>query len=120
RARATAVRGLIRCPAPAAAPARELAAARPEPSARAPAGARGERPAGHAARRVSRAHPAGPAQRRPAARRRLRPSQRPLPPDALPEAKDELSAAELRYFTDVDHRDHEALGALDPSGRGVG
>ncbi len=34
--------------------------------------------------------------------------------------KDELSAAELRYFTDVDHHDHEALGALDPGGRGVG
>ena len=27
--------------------------------------------------------------------------------------KEALSAAELRYFTDVDHRDHEALGALD-------
>jgi RimJ/RimL family protein N-acetyltransferase len=35
--------------------------------------------------------------------------------------KDELSAAELRYFTDVDHHDHEALGALDQAGgRGVG
>jgi len=35
--------------------------------------------------------------------------------------KDQLSAAELRYFTDVDHHDHEALGALDhPGGRGVG
>jgi len=35
--------------------------------------------------------------------------------------KDELSAAELRYFTDVDHHDHEALGALDHvSGGGVG
>ena len=35
--------------------------------------------------------------------------------------KDELSAAELRYFTDVDHHDHEALGALDhAAGRGVG
>jgi RimJ/RimL family protein N-acetyltransferase len=35
--------------------------------------------------------------------------------------KDELSAAELRYFTDVDHHDHEALGALSPAdGRGVG
>ena len=35
--------------------------------------------------------------------------------------KASLSAAELRYFTDVDHRDHEALGALDRSGgRGVG
>ena len=35
--------------------------------------------------------------------------------------KDGLSAAELRYFTDVDHRDHEALGALDRAGgRGVG
>ena len=32
-----------------------------------------------------------------------------------------LSAAELRYFTDVDHRDHEALGALDHvRGGGVG
>ena len=35
--------------------------------------------------------------------------------------KDELTPAELRYFTDVDHHDHEALGALDPAaGRGVG
>jgi RimJ/RimL family protein N-acetyltransferase len=35
--------------------------------------------------------------------------------------KDQLSAAELRYFTDVDHHDHEALAALDQAdGRGVG
>src|SRR5215467_1923649 len=35
--------------------------------------------------------------------------------------KDRLSLAELRYFTDLDHRDHEALGALDQAdGRGVG
>jgi RimJ/RimL family protein N-acetyltransferase len=35
--------------------------------------------------------------------------------------KKELSAAELRYFTDVDHHDHEALGAVDrASGCGVG
>ena len=35
--------------------------------------------------------------------------------------KDKLSAAELRYLTNVDHFDHEALGALDHSGgRGVG
>ena len=35
--------------------------------------------------------------------------------------KKDLSPAELRYFTDVDHHDHEALGALDhPGGRGVG
>jgi RimJ/RimL family protein N-acetyltransferase len=35
--------------------------------------------------------------------------------------KDGLSAAELRYFTDVDHHHHEALGALDRAdGRGVG
>jgi len=35
--------------------------------------------------------------------------------------KDRLSAAELRYLTDVDHHDHEALGALDQAGgRGVG
>jgi RimJ/RimL family protein N-acetyltransferase len=35
--------------------------------------------------------------------------------------KKELSAAELRYFTEVDHHDHEALIALSqPDGRGVG
>jgi RimJ/RimL family protein N-acetyltransferase len=35
--------------------------------------------------------------------------------------KDELTAAELHYSANVDHHDHEALGALDPgSGRGVG
>ena len=35
--------------------------------------------------------------------------------------KDELTAAELRYYADVDHHDHEALIALDPaSGRGAG
>jgi GNAT superfamily N-acetyltransferase len=34
--------------------------------------------------------------------------------------KDELTPAELRYFTDVDHHDHEALGALDHTGGGVG
>ena len=32
-----------------------------------------------------------------------------------------LSPAELRYLTNVDHHDHEALGALNPAdGRGVG
>jgi RimJ/RimL family protein N-acetyltransferase len=36
-------------------------------------------------------------------------------------AKKELSPAELSYFTDLDHHDHEALGALDHGdGRGVG
>jgi RimJ/RimL family protein N-acetyltransferase len=35
--------------------------------------------------------------------------------------KKALSPAELRYFTDLDHHDHEALGALDHAdGRGVG
>ena len=35
--------------------------------------------------------------------------------------KKNLSAAELRYFTEVDHHDHEALGALSHTdGRGVG
>ena len=35
--------------------------------------------------------------------------------------KNELSPAELRYFTDIDHYDHEALGAVDrANGRGVG
>jgi RimJ/RimL family protein N-acetyltransferase len=36
-------------------------------------------------------------------------------------AKKELSPKELRYFTEVDHHDHEALGALSHAdGRGVG
>jgi RimJ/RimL family protein N-acetyltransferase len=36
-------------------------------------------------------------------------------------AKNALSAAELRYLTEVDHHDHEAIGALSPAdGRGVG
>ena len=35
--------------------------------------------------------------------------------------KKTLSAAELRYFTDVDHHDHEALAALNRAdGQGVG
>jgi RimJ/RimL family protein N-acetyltransferase len=35
--------------------------------------------------------------------------------------KNELSPAELRYFTQIDHHDHEALGAVDrANGRGVG
>jgi RimJ/RimL family protein N-acetyltransferase len=35
--------------------------------------------------------------------------------------KEELSRAELRYLTDVDHHDHEALGAVSQAdGRGVG
>jgi GNAT superfamily N-acetyltransferase len=35
-------------------------------------------------------------------------------------AKPELTPAEVRYFTDVDHYDHEALGAIDAAtGRGV-
>ena len=35
--------------------------------------------------------------------------------------KDELTPAELRYFTDIDHHHHEALGALDHrGGSGVG
>ena len=35
--------------------------------------------------------------------------------------KNALTARELHYFTDVDHRNHEALGALDAvTGRGVG
>ena len=35
--------------------------------------------------------------------------------------KTELSAAELRYLTEIDHHDHEALGAVEHAdGRGVG
>jgi len=35
--------------------------------------------------------------------------------------KPSLTPAELRYFTEIDHHDHEALGALDPvSRRGLG
>ena len=36
-------------------------------------------------------------------------------------AKQTLSAAELRFLTEVDHHDHEAIGALSPAdGRGLG
>ena len=36
-------------------------------------------------------------------------------------AKDTLRPAELRYLTDVDHHNHEAIGALDPAdGQGAG
>jgi RimJ/RimL family protein N-acetyltransferase len=35
-------------------------------------------------------------------------------------AKTDLTATELRYLTQVDHHDHEALGAVDRDGRGVG
>jgi GNAT superfamily N-acetyltransferase len=34
--------------------------------------------------------------------------------------KRDLSTAELQFLTDVDHHDHEAIGALDSRGRGVG
>jgi RimJ/RimL family protein N-acetyltransferase len=35
--------------------------------------------------------------------------------------KNELSPTELRYFTEIDHHDHEALGAVDrANGSGVG
>jgi RimJ/RimL family protein N-acetyltransferase len=35
-------------------------------------------------------------------------------------AKNHLTEAELRYLTDVDHHDHEALAALTPDGYGIG
>jgi hypothetical protein len=36
-------------------------------------------------------------------------------------AKRELSLAELRYLTQIDHHNHEAIGAVDwADGRGVG
>jgi GNAT superfamily N-acetyltransferase len=36
-------------------------------------------------------------------------------------AKRQLSPRELEYFTDIDHDEHEAIGALDPaSGDGIG
>ena len=34
--------------------------------------------------------------------------------------KNNLTVAELRYLTCIDHHDHEALGALSPDGRGIG
>jgi GNAT superfamily N-acetyltransferase len=35
--------------------------------------------------------------------------------------KSDLTPAELRYFTEIDHHDHEALGALNPvDGHGLG
>ena len=81
----------------------------------------GQGQAGAAARRVGGADPAGP------------PADAGLLADGFARLSDRsrrmrflgpkeaLSAAELRYFTDVDHRDHEALGALDHArGGGVG
>jgi RimJ/RimL family protein N-acetyltransferase len=56
--------------------------------------------------------------------RQLQPSDAPLLADGFARlsaesrrlrfliAKTELSAAEVRYFTEIDHHDHEALGAL--------
>lgn len=35
-------------------------------------------------------------------------------------AKNHLTEAELRYLTDLDHHDHEALTALGPGGQGLG
>ena len=35
-------------------------------------------------------------------------------------AKSALSPTELRYLTDIDHHDHEALAAVAPGGHGVG
>ena len=35
-------------------------------------------------------------------------------------AKAALSPAELRYLTDIDHHDHEALAAIAPGGHGLG
>ena len=35
-------------------------------------------------------------------------------------AKAVLTSSDVRYFTEVDHHDHEALVALDPAGRGAG
>lgn len=34
--------------------------------------------------------------------------------------KSALTTNDLRYLTDIDHRDHEAIAALDVAGRGVG
>ena len=34
--------------------------------------------------------------------------------------KNNLTVAELRYLTSIDHHNHEALGALSPDGRGIG
>ena len=79
------------------------------------------RNADHAARRIDGADQAGPRYRRADAGGRLRPAERPVPPAAVPGPKKILSAAELRYLTEVDHHDHEAIGALSPAeGRGVG
>lgn len=65
--------------------------------------------------------------------RPIKPSDKPSLAAAVDQSSDDaiyrrflnphgrLTAAELRYFTEVDHRDHEALVAVDPaSGIGVG
>ena len=57
-----------------------------------------------------------------AAGRRLRPAERPGSRQLrFLRGENELSPAELRYFTGIDRHDHEALGAMGPAdGRGVG
>jgi GNAT superfamily N-acetyltransferase len=118
---APAAGGHIRCTPIAVAPAPRLATSRPEPRARSVAGPRGDGQARSTPRRVHGADPAGPSRGRPAPGRRLRPVERPVPPAAVLTPKTELSPAELRDFTDLDHHDHEALGALNHAdGRGVG
>jgi len=79
------------------------------------------RSAGHdanAPRWVTGADTAGPDRGRPAGGRHLRPAQPHVPLDAVPGGETE---AELRYLTDIDHHDHEALAALHhPGGHGLG
>jgi MFS family permease len=93
----------------------------------------GAGPAGHAAPPAARAGPVALRDGSKVVIRQIRSADAPLLADGFarlsPESrrlrflrrKDGLSAAELRYFTDVDHHHHEALGALDHTGgRGVG
>ena len=76
---------------------------------------------GGAVRRVGGADPTGPPQRFSPPGRRLRPAECGVPQPAVLTGKTKLSPAELRYFTEVDHHDHEAIGAVDQvDGRGLG
>jgi EmrB/QacA subfamily drug resistance transporter len=93
----------------------------------------GAGPAGHAAPPAARAGPVALRDGSKVVIRQIRSADAPLLADGFarlsPESrrlrflrrKDELTPAELRYFTEVDHHHHEALGALDHTGgRGVG
>ena len=74
---------------------------------------------GHPSRRLDRRDPPGRARGRRPARRGVRGAERPQPLRAVPHRRPAAPTHWVDDLVDVDHRDREALGALDPqTGRG--